>query len=319
VSLSERPESNPSAADPFTELVAAFERDARQDISRIVERRFAELSAALRPRVAQERLDVVRALAQALNQSFVRMRRYESDWQWCDALLDAAATVSGRAAFFSIRGENLCFQGARGLEDERRTAPLETPLESAPAFSNAARACMPLEARKTPAHLSSAIAGLFGENANATVALIPVVAAGSAAGILYVEDAVEMSALESIATFAGATLEARLPPPQPEPAPQPQPAAAQIDEDLLSPLDLRAGRFARVETAKLVLEHSGALRRGRESRNIYGALKTEIDAVRQEYRRRFPGGTDFIHDELLRTLAQNDPEALGGQYPGPLI
>jgi len=317
VSLSERTESAPSAADPFSELVAAFERDARQDISRVVERRFAELGAALRPRVAQERLDVVRALAQALNQSFVQMRRYESDWQWCDALLDAAATVSGRAAFFSIRGENLCFQGARGLQDQRGAAPLETPLESAPAFANTAKACMPLEARKTSAHLSSVVVGLFGENANATVALIPVVASGSAAGILYVEDAVEMSALESIANFAGATFEAHRPPPLPDPLPEPQPAAS-TDDYLLPALNLRAARFARVETAKLVLEHPRALRRGRLARDIYSALKTQIDAIRDEYRRLFPDAPDFIHVELAKTLAHNDPETLGGQYPGPL-
>jgi hypothetical protein len=130
-----------------------------------------------------------------------------------------------------------------------------------------------------------------------------------------------MSALESIASFAGATLEAQLRPPQPEPRSEPQlvqQPAAQVEEALLPALDLRAGRFARVETAKLVLEHQDVLRRGRESRDVYGALQSEIDAVRDEYRRRFPGAADFIHLELVRTLAQNDPEALGGQYPGPL-
>ena len=80
------------SADPFRELVAMFERDIRHDVSRILEQRFTELEAALGSRIAGERLAVVRELAQALNQPFARMRRYESDWQWCEALLDAATT-----------------------------------------------------------------------------------------------------------------------------------------------------------------------------------------------------------------------------------
>ena len=247
-----------------------FERDMRQDVSRILEQRFAELEAALGSRIAGERLAVVRDLAQALNQPFARMRRYESDWQWCEALLDAAATLCRRAAFFSIRGNKLWFQGARGLDEQPGAAPLETPLDSAPAFAKVATTCVPLEAQRTAAQLSDAIAALFGDAPDATVTLLPVVAAGAAAGILYAEGAVEITAVETVTLVAGATLEAHAPP---------QPAAG-VAEPLPSEFDLRARRFARVEAARLLLAHQGPLRRGRESRNIYAALKNEIDAVR---------------------------------------
>lgn len=296
------------SADPFRELVAVFERDMRHDLSRILEHRFTELEAALGSRIAGERLAVVRELAQALNQPFARMRRYESDWQWCEALLDAAATLCRRAAFFSIRGNKLWFQGARGLDEQPGAAPVETPLDSAPAFAHVAMTCRPVEAQRTAAQLSDAIAALFGDAPDATVTLLPVVAAGAAAGILYAEGAVEITAVETVTAFAGATLEAHAPPQAP----------AGALESLPSEIDLRARRFARVETAKLLLAHPGPLRRGREARNIYAALKNEIDAAREEYTRRFPGAADRLHAELVRTLAQNEPDALGGQYPGPI-
>jgi hypothetical protein len=284
-----------------------FERDLRQDVSRLLEHRFTELEAALASRIAGERLAVVRELAQALNQPFARMRRYESDQEWREALLDAAATLCRRAAFFAICGDKLWFQGARGL-DRQPAAPLETPLDSAPAFLSAARRSMPVEAQRTAAELSEDIAALFGDAPDVSVTLLPVVAARVAKGVLYAEGAVEISALETIATVAGATLEAHAT----------ARAASSPPERLPSHSDLRALSFARVEVARLLLANSAALRRGRESRNIYGVLKNEIDAVRQEYRRRFPVTDDRLHAELVRTLAQNDPDALGGQYPGPM-
>ncbi|HZT36928.1 MAG TPA: hypothetical protein VFA28_03450 [Bryobacteraceae bacterium] len=297
-----------SSPDPCRELVAMFERDLRQDVSRLLEHRFTELEAALASRIAGERLAVVRELAQALNQPFARMRRCESDEEWCEELLTAASTLCRRAAFFSIRGDKLWFQGARGLDRQPAAAPRETPLGSAPAFASAARRGIPVEARRTAAELSEDIAALFGDAPDVSVTLLPIVTARVAKGVLYAEGAVEITALETIATVAGAMLEAHAP----------ARAASSPPEPLPSHSDLRALSFARVEVARLLLANSAALRRGRESRNIYGVLKNQIDALRQEYRRRFPGTGDRLHAEFVRTLAQNDPDALGGEYPGPM-
>ena len=86
--------------------------------------------------------------------------------------------------------------------------------------------------------------------------------------------------------------------------------------------DLRARRFARVKVAEMQLYHSAAVRAGRASGDLYGALQREIDAARQEFRERFltdsPPAADYLHQEIVRALANDDAAILGSTYPGPL-
>jgi hypothetical protein len=87
-------------------------------------------------------------------------------------------------------------------------------------------------------------------------------------------------------------------------------------------LHLRAQRFARVKTAEIQLYHAEKLNRGRSVQNIYEALRTEIDQARAAYRDQFltDGSTltDYLHEEVVRTLAHENRVLLGPDYPGPL-
>ena len=62
---------------------------------------------------------------------------------------------------------------------------------------------------------------------------------------------------------------------------------------------------------------------GRIHRDLYGALRDTIDAARDRYRRSFiatcPGMIDYLHQELVRTLANDNPKLLGAEYPGALV
>jgi hypothetical protein len=86
---------------------------------------------------------------------------------------------------------------------------------------------------------------------------------------------------------------------------------------------LKAQRFARVCVAELRLYESEAVKQGRAARDLYGRLKEKIDAGRQAYRRQFmdvcPSMVDYLHLELVRTLANDDETLLGTDYPGPLV
>lgn len=87
-------------------------------------------------------------------------------------------------------------------------------------------------------------------------------------------------------------------------------------------MHLQAQRFARVKVAELRLYHAEAVREGRAKSDLYGALQNEIDKVRGEYEKDFaaiPTMVDYLHLELLRTLAHDDDRLLGANYPGPLI
>src|SRR5271167_1026476 len=60
-----------------------------------------------------------------------------------------------------------------------------------------------------------------------------------------------------------------------------------------------AQRFARVRVAEIQLYHAAPLKNGRASRDVYAALKTQIDAAREAYRDRFltpaNGTADYLH------------------------
>ena len=50
-------------------------------------------------------------------------------------------------------------------------------------------------------------------------------------------------------------------------------------------------------------------------------LKEDIEKTRENYNKRFgqtaAASFDYLHYEMVRNLAGNDPTALGAQYPGP--
>jgi hypothetical protein len=85
---------------------------------------------------------------------------------------------------------------------------------------------------------------------------------------------------------------------------------------------LRAQRFARVRIAEIQLYHAAQVKSGRASGNLYGALSARIDAAREAYRQLFltPAGgiPDYVHQELVKTLANDDAALLGPAYPGPM-
>ena len=120
-------------------------------------------------------------------------------------------------------------------------------------------------------------------------------------------------------------LEALTPPPAAPPsglvALEPAPAAPE-----LSPAEqrthFRAQRFARVAVAEMRLYHAGAVAAGRARGNLYAALHKEIDEARAAYRREFvpsPGMPDYLHQEMLHALSNDDAGLLGENYPGPLV
>jgi hypothetical protein len=51
-------------------------------------------------------------------------------------------------------------------------------------------------------------------------------------------------------------------------------------------------------------------------------VRARIDTARESFRKKFfsatPTMVDYLHLELVRTLANDDPELLGNDYPGPL-
>lgn len=128
------------------------------------------------------------------------------------------------------------------------------------------------------------------------------------------------------------------PEPQPEapppPAPAPEPAPSVVPETDLSatqrlevapvtpprsPEEERkheeARRFARLLVSEIRLYNEQAVQEGKANRDIYARLKEDIDRSREMYEQRIPpevrAVSDYFYEELVRTLADGDPDVLG--------
>ncbi len=76
-----------------------------------------------------------------------------------------------------------------------------------------------------------------------------------------------------------------------------------------------ARRFARLLVSEIRLYNEQAVQEGKANRDIYQRLKDDIDRSREMYEQRVPAevrsATNYFFEELVRTLADGDPDALG--------
>ncbi len=301
-------------------LLADTRNIAREQIEHIFEERMSALTAGVEAAVGESLAQARREVARKLNQSVRRLRAAESDEQWKAALVDAARGFCDRAILFHIQDGVLRSDGA--VED--------VPLRSAPAFASAVESKDTVIALRVAGEMSVAVAALLGEDESQKFSIFPLIAGGRVTSLLYADSgdgSVDSNALELLATVAGAILDSR-----PLSADHP---SGLVHTDLVHiagnnrkpagedrELHSRAQRFARVQVAEIRLYKSEEVKNGRSARDLYASLKTEIDSARESYRRDFlsaPGAmVDYLHRELVRTLANNDAELLGPDYPGPL-
>ncbi len=253
----------------------------------------AELDAAA-PEVRER---ARRELTAHLNAALRRLVRSASEPEWSSALLDAAAPFASRVLLFTVEGDSVAGAGVR------------VPLSQAPAFANAIESRDTVIALRAAGELSEEIAALGGASNHPRCCLFPVVSPRRVTAVLYAEGEVDANALELIASVAGSAVK--------EPVtPLVTIAAAPERETTLD--EERARQYARVRVAEMLLHQSDAVRSGRERRNLYAALREEIDSARDVYARKFASEQDHLHAELVRTLAKGDAESLGADYPGPL-
>ena len=309
-------------------------------VAQVFDQRFADLLDRLRDTERAAREQAQRQITATLSQAARRLRTFEGEGQWSRTLVDATNGFCGRAALFVVNGRSLRLEAMRGIASEAKVD--NTPLDSAPAFAGAVESRDPVVALRTAGELSPPIAGLLGEAPDRRFHLFPIRARDRVAAILYAdtgagddaekaaEEALDPAGLELLATFASVVLESQAPPATDprfvsiatgaKPAPPVSSWFALSRED--QEAHLKAQRFARVQAAEMRLYKSDAVTHGRSHRNVYGALKADIDRARDVFRRDFlsasPTMVDYLHLELVRTLANDDADLLGKDYPGAM-
>ena len=300
-------------------------------IEQVIEDRFQETEARvaeafsweLEARLSGLRSALRRELGDRFNQSLRRLRKSESETELYANLLDATGSFCRRAALLRVDGAVLRCIGSHDFAADAggQLSDVEVPLASAPALRSAVEAKDTTLAARVAAELSEPLTGFFGEAPERQASLFPVVVHEKTAAILCADggDAdLDAGSLELLTMLAASTLEARATAPQ---------AAPQFDAPELPPEErgthLRALRFARVQVAEMRLYKANAVREGRAQKDLYTALKEDIDAAREAFRLNFVAGhasmADYLHLELVRTLANDDPLLLGPGYPGPLV
>jgi hypothetical protein len=275
---------------------------------------------------ADERRSTIRKMSEHLNQASRRLRAAERQDEWSSALVDAALGFCDRAAVFSLQGSQLRL--------ERCSQPIgawEAPVSEAPALAQALDSLEPLVAAYGPGQLSQSLSDALGQLAP-RLYIFPIARGDKAVAALTAEgdnDNIDPNALELLAGLASAVYEVRaaaneraesaaLVKLEARPAPPPWLGLPADEQEL----HLRAQRFARVQVAEMRLYKAGAVQAGREDRSIYRLLREEIDKSREQYRRQFVENcasmTDYLHVEMVKTLANDDEDLLGTDYPGKL-
>ncbi|MDX1979053.1 MAG: GAF domain-containing protein [Bryobacteraceae bacterium] len=280
----------------------------REQIETVLSERLAELA----PAVHRETARAERALTERLNQTARRLRSAENAAEWIAILEETAAAFCEKAAVFDVTRDAIA---------------------KAPAIATAIESKDTVVALRLTSELSPAITGRFGEQGDSRCYLIPVLSGDRVVAVIYAQPGaggLDRNALELLAVLAGAaapksaTALIQVSAPQPAAAP---PASIRIDWTALSAeeqeLHLRAQRFARVRVAEIRLYQADAVRRGRQEKNLYAALKDKIDSGRADFRREFvdkcPSMADYLHREMMRTLANDDEFAMGPDYPGAMV
>jgi hypothetical protein len=276
---------------------------------------------------AETRDQARRELSTELNQAVRRLRQSATLDELAATLADTAARFAGVAEVFLI---------SDGVAKSEKM-DLEIPLASAAALAGAVESRDPVTAIATAAEVSAALVERLKHSPDGRVHIYPIVVKDSVPALLYAwgepPRLVQGPALELVAQVAAAQWVGLLPPPPPPPgmelvriAPL-LPVKTASSWESLAPeeqqLHLRAQRFARVQAAAMRLHEGPAVLTGRLRRNLYEALRGPIDVAREQFRKDFfarcPSMVDYLHLELVRTLANDDAELLGTDYPGPMV
>jgi hypothetical protein len=230
-----------------------------------------------------------------------------------DALVAGAAAIAGRAAVFLIDGDRLKAWKSVSIPDTDVQA-VESSITGPDLLARAIQAGQPTASG--PALPAPPFARLPAERPSLAV---PLLMGGRTVAVLYVDGGPEGAAtfadsqgsIDLLARHAAALLAMRT-------ATRtfdmlrgvPEQTGANGDGD-----EEAARRFARLLVSEIKLYNEGAVRVGRQQRDLLRRLRSEIDRARRVYEERVPPAVAardaYFQQELVQTLAGGDASLLG--------
>ncbi len=300
----------------------------REDVRRLCEQIGEATEAQMRIERRSGETAGARKVAEQLNQLVRRIRQSASEEAVHSVLAAGSVPFCERMAAFAFNTTHTYSVSVRGCATE--SIRFET--HTAPALLTALETKDPVVAAATVGELSPELfeAAMKGGEVVERAYLFPLVVSGAVRAMLFAAGSVQSAPLELLAETAGMRLEA-LDKERSKKSGEglvklafPQKAGKWED---LSPAEqavhLRAQRKARALVADLRLAHGERIRKSQAEGNVYRALKPEIDAAREIWRKEFvnssPAMVDYLYLELLGNLANNEERLLGPEFPGRLF
>ena len=298
-----------------------------------------DLADQFESELAEARDAVRRQTAETLNQTLRRLRQCPAEQQTLQMIIEASVAWAHRAALLLVQDDEFRIAGSRGMEGLREF----TAVVGAPAIAACVENGDPMTVLCTAGQVGHVLAEVTGEGSKAW--LFPIVVRKKTAAVLIAAGEVSPGPLEVLAEAAGMRLESQraqvvtlaptasfssgsLPSgivqiqdlsvagPRREPT-----AWADLTADDQS-RHLLAQRVARVRVAEMRLEDNGRLEKAVFAGNIYTAFRESIDRARDEFLHyhleKSATMVDYLHLEILRSLAHDDELLLGADYPGPM-
>jgi hypothetical protein len=314
-------------------------------LRQLFENRLSQLSTEVEALFAETRDRARRDFAEQINQAVRRLRQASDSEELAATLVDAAGLFASAVAFLRIDGDVARAERVKGVAPEaaERFPGLVIPLSSAAALAGVVETRDPVTAVPSENEVSATLSGIFEHTSDARVTIFPLLVRDVVRALLYTSGNVQTASVETlcqVTAAAWASIEPvviKVAPPTPEliqivapgpvPAPEPPPERPRPTWESLPAAEqqvhLKAQRFARVQVSQIRLHDSQSVQSGRVKGDLYGALRQRIDDTRTVFRDQFfsacPSMVDYLHLELVRTLAHDDADLLGKDYPGPLV
>lgn len=317
-------------------------------LRQLFETRLSQLSTELEVLFAETRDRARRDFAEQINQAVRRMRQASDSEELAATLVDAASLFSSAVAFLRIDGDAARGERIRGVGPEAAESfpGLVIPLASAAALAGAVETRDPVTAVPSENEVSATLSGIFKHTHDSRVTIFPILLRDVVRALIYTSDVTQTASVETLCQVGAAiwgSLEPvviKVAPPTPEliqivaPGPVPTPVAEPAPPERPRPtweslppaeqqVHVKAQRFARVQVSQIRLHDAPSVQSGRVKGDLYSALRQRIDDTRTVFRDRFfaacPSMVDYLHLELVRTLAHDDADLLGKDYPGPLV
>jgi hypothetical protein len=300
--------------------------------SGLVDELSARLDSDLRDAVSQAVAEARRSQVESLNQVLRRLRTAGEE-HVLKLLAEECAPFAARLVVLVFETNQARLAAGSGMETtEIENGGLAFDTSSAPAIVAAVESRDPVVALSTDAEISPVLAKALRSAPGEKAYLFPIVARHSVMAMLAASGVQVSAPVELLCEAAGMRLETF------------QPVVSQLLsqrageqavpnretplawDDLNAEdrkLHLQAQRMARLRVAEMRLYHENEVRSGAATGDIYGALQNEIDAARDQFLQAFLSKSstmvDYLHLELLRSLAHDDDRLLGHHYPGPMV